>query len=264
MSGLIRCVAVCALLAVLTSFVSLAIAGDPARSAPGRTQLAALATPRAAAGRLATQLPKGMLLGELQLRVPPPWSTPKLRSVVNVLRSDPKGRQLYTLSGSTEPSADAYAGSFGIARPNDVGEPVTSKVRFTAIHTTLWSGGFSRRVQQERNIALVSTASAQTQVANVAVECDSPGWYVVTFHLSSAGLSDSRVRNTIRRANPATGVYTTELDDTRTVSPGATFALPFLFELREPDVQIVLWDVEPQSGGWVYLVLHAVTVDKIA
>jgi hypothetical protein len=263
MSGLIRCVAVCVVLAVLTCFVSLTVAGDDGGSAAGPVRIAtAVAAPRAAGARVAAQLPKGALLGELRLRVPPPWSTPKLRSVIGVLRTDPKGQQLYTLSGSGEPAAESYAGSLGVMRPNDAGVyTVGGKVNLIVLNTTL-RFDFTRAVQQEQNIGLV-TALSRCTAAAFAVGCDAAGWYLVTLHLTNAAWGSSNVRNLIRRTDVVTHRYFTDLDDTRAVATGASLVLPMLVEVSGPNRQSISWEVESTDGNWVSLVLHAVTVDKI-
>ncbi len=254
-----RCLAVSAVLALAVCCLSAGWRGDGGQAAAGPVRGASAIKAPAAARKTP---PPQAALGQMRLRMPARWSRPSLRALVAVLRANPNGRQLYTRSGSAEPPADAYAGSFGMTRPNEAGVYAPgSGVSIYGLNTTL-RYDFTRQIQQERNIALV-TALSKRQVASLAVECDAAGWYLLTLHLSNTSVRSCTVRNAVRRYDAVTRGYFQDLDDTRTLAPGASLVLPMLFEVGGPNRQSITWEVESKDGGWQSLVLHAVTVDKL-
>jgi len=239
------------------------LSGHLCASSDTEPGLAPLARARAAASLVRPPAPRPELGA---LRLPPAWSRPSVRSVIAVLRNHTASSQLYTRSGSTEPSADAVSGSYATLRPNEMGTMPSGRLD-GYVHTTI-GGAYTRAAQQEQNIAHVPIGEvcyrglSQGSPAVFYLRCETAGWYVVALHFYHPGSYTFQLRNWLVMRD-AEGRYSTALDRTDTVPAAADYVIPALIQIPSAGWYPVDWQIQVLSAANPSLVLRAITADKI-
>jgi hypothetical protein len=194
----------------------------------------------------------------MQLQLPSAWSAPSVRSLLQIVRGDSKGRELYARSGSTRPPADALAGSYAVLRPNEIGEEGDNP-RLSGSLNCYLRRGYSRAQQQAQNIALIYCPRECTGGA-FSLRFDSPGWYLITLHLANAGGTTSRIctKAALLQGWSAQVV----IDDDRQVAGGASFVLPCLVEVTAAATRSLFLEVSAPDGAHI-IAFQSITVDEL-
>ncbi len=276
---MVRLLKLILLVAVAVSLVCAAPVSLPliCTSASHGVGAAAFASPPATAARvvssttaaLQAELRRQTALATARIAGPGRWSAPALRAVIQVLRRDRQGAELYTRSGSAEPSADAICGSYAACLPNQIGEPSPDgrlSGEFLRVHLT---SGFSLGQQHSQNIALVQGPPSVETIGSFLLRRESSagaGWYLITLHLANPTAGSYRIRN---RVFCMTGTLEgfPLVDDTRTLRPHETMMLPTLREwgASAKNWRRLLWGVEitGTSGSPAVVAFRGLTVDKL-
>ena len=145
--------------------------------------------------------------------------------------------------------------------PNDIGIPNPASHLLGTLQNRLRLG-YPRSVQQEQNIALLLASPDDEIEAYFTLHVDSPGWYLIAFHLGNAHTQPCAIHTKV-----LTGSFLSPevlIDDTRTVAPEATLVVPTLVEITQSGNFRLALDPYAESAGMSgHLVFHALTVDKI-
>ena len=238
------------------------LAGHFPASSDVRPAAVRLARPRASATLVRPPAPPP----ELGLRLPPPWSRPSVRSVVAVLRTHAPSGELYTRSGSTEPSADTVSGSYATLRPNEMGTVPSGRLD-GYVHSMI-SSVYTRAAQQEQNIASIPIGETCYRGRTLGspgcfyLRCETAGRYVVALQLHHPGNHTFSLRHQLTMQDED-GHASTLLDRTDTVPAHAEYVVPALIQVPAPGWYPVSWETEVLSAVNPSLVLRAVTTDKI-
>jgi len=197
-------------------------------------------------------------------KLPPAWSTPSLRRIIDVLLTDADSRDTYTRSGAVPPTADVPPGSYADLRTIQIGGARGGRLD-GHIHTLL-IGAYGRRAQTESNIAYVPIrgvsyqGQAEGRPGIFYFRPESAGWYLFTLHLYNPDES-----YTLRsHLDLETGTSrTTVLNRTDTLAGEAEYVLPALLEIAAPGLHYIEWWTEVQGTANPGLVFRAATVDKV-
>ncbi len=198
------------------------------------------------------------------VKLPPAWSTPSLRRIIDVLLGDPGSRELYTRSGSVPPAAEVPAGSYADLRTIQIGSSRGGRLD-GHVHTLL-IGSYGRLAQTESNIAYIPIAEssyqgqAEGRPATFAFRPESAGWYLFTLHLYNPDESYT-LRSRLDVMEGAS--LTTVLDRTDALPREAEYLLPALLEIAAPGFYHIEWWTEVRDRVNPGLVFRAATVDKI-
>ncbi|PWB67498.1 MAG: hypothetical protein C3F15_17800 [Holophagae bacterium] len=197
-------------------------------------------------------------------KLPPAWSAPSLRRIIDVLLTDADSRGMYTRSGGVPRTTDVAAGSYAELRPIQIGAARGGRLD-GSIHTLL-IGSYGRHAQTESNIAYIPIrgvsyqGNAEGQPGTFYFIPESAGWYLFTLHLYNPSPTYT-LRSQLDLKTGAS--LTTVLNRSDTVAEEAEYVLPALLEISAPGLHYILWLTEVQGTANPGLVFRAATVDKI-
>lgn len=205
------------------------------------------------------------------LKAPAPWAPPSLRDVVGAIGDEPEVSRLDLASRARALSPSAPSGSYATVLPNDIGEESTDRrLSGKFLHTVLMQG-LSRAEQQRRNIALVQAEGMGflDYVGLFYLHRESPGWYVITLHLSNPTSYSYEITNRLWHSVGQVDMGNSLLQETRTMPPHSSLVLPVLVERRASGA-----DLEPYRIYWYasldgvrfdsrLVVFRALTVDRL-
>jgi len=243
------------------------LTSSPGRSgASGQADAAVVAIPRVAGGtpaqasvmppKLQQGLQTQQQFAAVQMSMPPRWTKPPIGRLVSLLN-------LETRAGQVPPSAPsesdtAPCGSYATLLPNQIGEEGPNP-RLRGYIENAICAGFSRGQQQAQNIALISV-SGETLGGVFSVEFESPGWYLITFHLQNPTDQARHPRNKVFLAEGWS--WSQILDDTRTLPAHGSVMLPMLVEMRSATDKGIYWYVDAGTSS-THLALQGLTIDKL-
>lgn len=196
--------------------------------------------------------------------LPPAWSAPSLRRIIDVLLTDANSREMYTRSGGVPRTTDVAAGSYAELRTIQIG--VARGGRLDGCIHTLLIGSYGRHAQTESNIAYIPIrgvsyqGDAEGQPGMFYFRPESAGWYLFTLHLYNPS-STYTLRSQLDLITGAS--LTTVLNRTDTLAEEAEYVLPALLEIAAPGLHYVQWSTEVQGTANPGLVFRAATVDKV-
>jgi hypothetical protein len=230
------------------------------------------ATTQKAAPPAATKTVTRDALALTPLKAPAPWTPPPLRDLVGAIGDEPEVSRLGLASRARALSPSAPSGSYATVLPNDMGEESADRrLSGKFLHTVLMQG-LSRAEQQRRNIALVQAEGMAflDYVGLFYLHRESPGWYVITLHLSNPTSYSYEITNRLWHSIGQVDMGNALLQETRTMPPHSTLVLPVLVERRASGA-----DFEPYRIYWYasvdgvrfdsrLVVFRALTVDRLS
>ena len=200
------------------------------------------------------QLLQAHALATLPLTSPARWQRPSLAAVLAQTTPQPP-------PPSPDQDPGAAAGSYGTITPNDIGIPNPASHLLGTLQNRLCLQ-YPRSVQQEQNIALLLASPEDEIEAYFTLHVDSPGWYLIAFHLGNAHTQPCTIHTRVLTGWPLSPQVL--IDDTRTVAPEATAVVPTLVEITQSgNFRLALDPYAACASVTGLLIFHALTVDKI-